>query len=156
MCVLAGDILVQQNKAFWRKHKTCGGLRGSVGLKLNPDSVITGPEDFCTLLFVLFQRFRVCFASDPWELRYVCATPRDRLYIVCHLTGASRSRLFSGCSPLSHTYDLLHGDICSRSACSSSSSYCFAVLGIFLGGPPQVPVDHSQWHHAGCEVRLQP
>lgn len=144
MCVFAGDILVQQNKAFWRKHKSCGEVKGSVGLKLNPDSVITGPEDFCTPLFVLFQWFRVFFASDPLKLRYVCATPHDRLYIVCHLTRTVRLIGFQDGQRSVITYDLreLQGDICSLSACFSSY-YCFAVLGIFLGGLLRVPVDRS-------------
>lgn len=140
MCVFAGDILVQQNKAFWRKHKSCGEVKGSVGLKLNLDSVITGPEDFCTPLFVLFQWFRVFFASDPLKLRYVCATPHDRLYIVCHLTVGVVRFQDGHHSVITYDWLELQGDICSLSACPS---YCFAVLGIFLGGLLQVPVDHS-------------
>lgn len=48
MCVFAGpkagDILVQQNEVFWRKHKSCGEVKGSAELKLNPRLCHYGPE----------------------------------------------------------------------------------------------------------------
>jgi len=34
LCVFVGDVLVQQNHEFWRKHKSCGEVSSTGELKL--------------------------------------------------------------------------------------------------------------------------